>query len=64
LQNLEWFPRIDIEFFRPDGEVRSDRGENKTFFGGSAVREPENRAVAEEKQVPRRFDPSFCFELF
>src|SRR5207247_5375635 len=57
------FFRVNRELFVLQQKVRSDRGQNQSSFVVFAVDQPEFRSVAEQKQLPRRFDPVFRFQL-
>src|SRR5207249_11707702 len=58
-QNAEGFFRVNRELFVLQQKVRSDRGQNQSSFVVFTVDQPEFRSVAEQKQLPRRFDPTF-----
>src|SRR5207249_611093 len=58
-QNAEGFFRVNRELFVLQQKVRSDRGQNQSSFVVFTVDQPKFRSVAEQKQLPRRFDPTF-----
>lgn len=58
LQEVERIACINAECFGLESRVRSYRCEDEPFFVEFSVRQPKSRTVAEQKQIPRGFDPS------